>query len=260
MRLIGLAVLTAAVITALSSAASIPAQAAGDDCDFSGWQSVCSVSNSGEQVDIGASIGNPAPPAGDEQAELGELTPSEPVAPQPITCTRAYCGGFLVITPPDVTAADLVSFRPAHPSLTGEPAGFGIVGAPTNVVAAASEQYLTGTLLGWDVTVRFVPAGYVFDYGDGSTARSTTGGTSWAALGQAQFTPTATSHAYRERGTYPIGVTVQYAASVDFGSGSWRPVAGYVTASSGGYDVQVLEARTALVGKTCLENPGGPGC
>ena len=228
--------------------------------DVGTWTSTCSVSNSGEQVDIGASIGNPAPPAGDEQAELGELTPSEPVAPQPITCTRAYCGGFLVITPPDVTAADLVSFRPAHPSLTGEPAGFGIVGAPTNVVAAASEQHLTGTLLGWDVTVRFAPAGYVFDYGDGSTARSTTGGTSWAALGQAQFTPTATSHAYRERGTYPIGVTVQYAASVDFGSGSWRPVTGYVTASSGGYDVQVLEARTALVGKTCLENPGGPGC
>ena len=117
-------------------------------------------------------------------------------------------------------------------------------------------------IVAWDADMglQLGALGQVFDYGDGSTARSTTGGTSWAALGQAQFTPTATSHAYRERGTYPIGVTVQYAASVDFGSGSWRPVAGYVTASSGGYDVQVLEARTALVGKTCLENPGGPGC
>ena len=43
---------------------------------------------------------------------------------------------------------------------------------PTNVFAAASEQRIAGTLLGWDVTVRFVPAGYVFDYGDGSTSVS----------------------------------------------------------------------------------------
>ena len=179
--------------------------------------------------------------------------------PEPNPCDSVgTCGGYIVVMPPDVTAADLASFRPARPSLTGEPAGFGIVGAPTNVVAAASEQYMTGTLLGWDVTVRFVPAGYVFDYGDGSTERSATGGASWGSLGQAQFTPTATSHAYRERGTYPVSVTVEYAASVDFGSGTWRPVTGFVTASTGGYDVRVVEARTALVDKTCVENPRRP--
>ena len=92
---------------------------------------------------------------------------------------------------PFVTAADLASFRPARPSLTGEPAGFGIVGAPTNVVAAASEQYMTGTLLGWNVTVRFVPDGYVFDYGDGSTERSATGGP------PPQVTPTASAERTR---------------------------------------------------------------
>lgn len=230
------------------------------DCGgFGVWGSAC-VSNSGEQVDVGASVTDPAEPESG-WAPPGGAGPAEPApAPTPITCTRADCGGFLVVTPPDVTAADLASFRPARPSLTGEPAGFGIVGAPTNVVAAASAQDIAGTLLGWDVTVRFTPAGYVFDYGDGSTARSSTGGASWTALGQAQFTPTATSHVYRERGTYPVSVTVQYAASVDFGSGTWRPVTGYVTATTGGYDVQVVEARTALVDQTCAEDPGGPGC
>ncbi len=218
------------------------------------------ISNSGSQVDIGASTGNPAPPASDANGPA-DPEPVEPLLP-PISndCPTPERCGFIVVAPPDVTAADLASFRPARPSLTGEPTGFGIVGAPTNVVAAASEQLMTGSLLGWDVTVRFVPAGYLFDYGDGSTARSTTGGASWAILGQPQFTPTATSHVYRERGTYPVGVTVQYAASVDFGSGTWRPVTGYVTATSGGYDVRVVEARTALVDQTCVENPGGPGC
>jgi hypothetical protein len=230
-------------------------------CDDVGtWTTTCSVSNSGQQVDIGASISDPTE-TDSGWAPPDAPGPTEPApAPTPITCTRADCGGFLVLTPPDVTAADLASFRPTPPSLTGEPTGFGIVGAPTNVMAAASEQAIAGTLLGWDVTVRFTPAGYVFDYGDGTTARLTTGGAGWAALGQAQFTPTATSHVYRERGTYPVSATVQYAASVDFGSGTWRPVTGYVTATTGGYDVQVVEARTVLVDQTCIENPGGPGC
>ena len=108
--------------------------------------------------------------------------------------------------------------------------------------------------------MRFVPAGFVFDYGDGAIARTTGGGASWARLGQAQFTPTATSHVYGERGTYPVSVSVQYAPSVDFGSGMWRPVAGYVTATSGGYGVRVVEVRTALVDRTCIEDPRGPGC
>ena len=53
---------------------------------------------------------------------------------------------------------------------------------------------------------------------------------------------------------------MQYAASVDFGSGLWRPVAGYVTATTGGYGVRVVEVRTALVDRTCAESPRGPGC
>ncbi|WP_171013202.1 hypothetical protein, partial [Microbacterium sp. 2FI] len=181
--------------------------------------------------------------------------------PAPELCSQIDCRETLAVaTVPDVTLADLASFRPAQPTLTGEPAGFGIAGLPTNVVATASEQFIAGTLLGWDVTVRFVPAGFVFDYGDGETARTITGGTNWQSLGQPQFTPTPTSHVYGERGTYPVSVTVQYSPSVDFGSGLWRPVAGYVTASTGGYGVRVLEARTALVDETCVEDPSGPGC
>ncbi|MBU4465520.1 MAG: hypothetical protein KKH75_06710 [Actinobacteria bacterium] len=167
---------------------------------------------------------------------------------------------YSVVGPPDVTLADLVSFVPAKPTLMGEPAGIGVVGMPTNIVASASEQRIPGRLLDWDVVVRFVPAGFRFDYGDGATRSASTGGTRWATLGQADFTPTATSHTYAARGTYPVTVTVLYSASVDFGSGTWRPVDGFVEASTGGYSIRVVEVRTALVDKTCLENPTGPGC
>ena len=170
------------------------------------------------------------------------------------------CVGYAVEGPPELTLSDLASFRPAAPSLGGEPSGFGVVGMPTNLLAAASEQRIPGTVLGWDVTVRFVPVAYVFDNGDGTTTRASTGGASWASLGQGQFTPTSTSHVYRARGTHEVSVTVEYAASVDFGSGTWRPVPGVVRAESTGYGVRVVEVRTALVERTCVEDPAGPGC
>lgn len=170
------------------------------------------------------------------------------------------CVSYAVVGAPDVTLADLASFHPATPTLDGEPAGFGVVGMPTNLLAAASEQRIPGTVLDWDVTVRFVPVAYVFDHGDGTTTRTATGGAAWASLGQGQFTPTATSHIYRARGTYAVSVTVEYEASVDFGSGTWRPVPGVVRAEATGYGIRVVEVRTALVERTCVEDPDGPGC
>ncbi|MFD4960805.1 hypothetical protein [Microbacterium sp. NPDC058389] len=158
-----------------------------------------------------------------------------------------------------MTLADLVSFRPAMPQLAGEPAGFGVVRMPTNFVAAASPQDIPGVLLGYPVTVRFVPVAFIFDYGDGQTLRAPTGGVAWSASGSPQFTPTDTSHVYQDRGTYASRVTTEYSAAVDFGAG-WRPVDGVVTARTGDYPVQVVEVRTALVEHTCTEDPHGPGC
>ncbi len=220
--------------------------------------------NSGTQVDIGASNSTPSHPHSHPPADHHSPTPptvQSPAPPAADDCLLDRCNlPYDVVAPPEVTLADLASFRPARPSLGGEPSGFGVVGMPANIVAAASEQHIPGTLLGWEVTVRFVPAGFVFDYGDGDGAHSTTGGATWQRLGQAQFTPTATSHVYGARGTFRASVQVQYTAAVDFGSGVWRPVAGYVTAVSGDYPVRVVEVRTALVDKTCVENPRGPGC
>ena len=234
-------------------------------CEGSNIWTHCEVSNDGSQVDVGASL---TVPGRDQPVEGGsgtrpsgpdrpapEPSPTEEACTRPDLCTFSYS----VVTPPDVTLEDLASFRPATPSLTGQPQGFGIVGMPANIVATASEQQIPGTVLGWDVVVRFVPTAFVFDYGDGTTTRTRTGGATWEALSQQQFTPTATSHVYRARGTYSVAVTVEYAASVNFGA-RWRPVPGVVSASAGGYDVQVLEARTALVDHTCAETPNGPGC
>lgn len=245
--------------------APLPLSVPSSSCTGSSTWTFCDVTSAdGTQVDISAGITTPG--GGGGGGTSGGGTPPQDAAQpdaavEPEDCGPLGCrGNYTVVTPPDVTIDDLASFRPASPSISGQPDGFGVTGMPTNVVAAASEQIIPGTILGWDVVVRFTPSGYVFDYGDGTQARSTSGGSTWESLGQGQFTPTSTSHVYRSRGVYPVVVAVEYAAAVDFGSGTWRPVDGVVTARSGAYPVEVVDVRTALVDRSCTEDPLAAGC
>lgn len=160
---------------------------------------------------------------------------------------------------PAITITDLAQFAPDPVATTGEPDNLGVAGMPTNFVAAASAHTRTGALFGIPLTVRFTPVGYDFRYGDGDAASTTTGGQPWAALGQASFTPTATSHIYGERGTYDAGVTVRYTAEVDLGIG-WFPVAGQLSIAGPTQQIRIFEAHTALVARTCAEQPAAPGC
>jgi hypothetical protein len=160
---------------------------------------------------------------------------------------------------PAITITDLAQFSPAPVTATGEPDNVGVIGMPTNFVAAAPAQTRAGTLFGAPLTVRFTPVGYEFTHGDGTTATTSTGGQTWSALGQAAFSPTATSHTYRQRGTYQAHVTVRYTAEVDLGGG-WFPVAGQLAIDGPSQEIRIFEAHTALVAFTCEQRPSAPGC
>ncbi|WP_194419893.1 hypothetical protein [Microbacterium abyssi] len=160
---------------------------------------------------------------------------------------------------PAITITDLARFAPAGSTVTGEPDNVGVAGLPTNFVTTASVQTVTGDLFGFPVSVRFTPSAYDFSFGDGATTTTTSGGTTWADLDQAQFTPTETSHTYRDRGSYIARVDVRYTAEVDFGIG-WFPVSGEVTSTGAEQEVRIFEAHTALVAHTCAQAPSSPGC
>lgn len=231
-------------------------------------QGVCetTISNSGSTVDIGAiqpgsgSTGGGRNDGSDPDA--GPRSPGGPAAPAPpgpdcvVDPRDPRCYSIVVLRP---TLADVASFAPAASILADEPDGVGIVGMPMNFVVAATSHTATGTLFDLPVTVRFVPASFVFVHGDGTSRTSATGGRSWAALGQAQFSATATSHAYGARGTYGASAIVQYSATVDFGSGDVA-VPGLLEVRTPSAAIEIVEVRTALVDLTCLENPDGPGC
>lgn len=242
-----------------------PASIAKCTADFQAVGACSSIANPGTQVDIEANTVKPGSGAatGNATARPGSPRPSPKPTAKPCTdelCRESYTVGVSAEVFPEVSITDLVSFRPHAATVGGEPAGVGIVGMPTNVMATASTHDQRGELLGFPVLVRFVPQAYVFDFGDGTTLTSSTGGTSWATLRQAEFTPTPTSHSYRARGDYRVTVSVLYSAAVLFDDTFWRAVNGQVRGTIAHYDIRVVTASTALVDKTCLERPRGPGC
>lgn len=160
---------------------------------------------------------------------------------------------------PAVTISDLAQFAPSGSTPLGEPDNVGVAGLPTNFVAGASVQTRSATLFGTPLSVRFTPSTYEFHYGDGSSSTTRVGGQTWSALGQAQFTPTDTSHTYRERGAYQADVDVRYTAEIDLGSG-WFPISGELTTQGPAQQIRIFEAQTALVAYTCAQKPDAPGC
>ncbi|WP_229940572.1 hypothetical protein, partial [Plantibacter cousiniae (nom. nud.)] len=160
-----------------------------------------------------------------------------------------------------ITIRDVASFAPAAPTVTTEPAAWGVRGLHTNVVAGASEHTRTGTLLGQVAEVNFIPVGFTFDYGDGDTTTTRTGGSSWAALGLAEFSKTPTSHRYTTVGTKTITVEVEYAAEYRIGDSGWLPVVGTLSIpAEEPHTVQIVRNSTVGVEKPC--RPGKPaiGC
>lgn len=160
---------------------------------------------------------------------------------------------------PAITMTDLARFAPSGARVTAEPDNLGVAGLPTNFVAHATVQVQDGELFNTPISVRFTPANYTFQYGDGHTDSGPSGGTTWVDLGQASFTPTDTSHTYTQRGTYTARVDVAYTAEINLGNG-WFPISGQLDTTGPTQQIRIFEARTALVANTCAESPSAAGC
>ncbi len=161
---------------------------------------------------------------------------------------------------PAITITDLVTFRPQTAALASEPSNVAIVGLPFNPYATIGQHVVAGTLLGQPAEVRFTPYAYQWDYGDGARSRTGTAGASWAALGAREFDPTATSHVYRERGSYTLTLTVEYTAEYRYAGSPWIPVTGVLTLPAPPLEVVTTGATTVLVSGDCRQQPSGPGC
>ncbi|PPL14512.1 hypothetical protein [Microterricola pindariensis] len=222
-----------------------------DGVDLIGQGENVSGGGAGGESDGGGVAEPPQPP---QPPDLGsDETPNNDNGLPP-GCTGApdICDPELI-----VTWSDIASFRAAAPQLTMEPDGWAVRGLPTNFVATASVEVIAGSLLGFPAEVRFTPVGFAWDYGDGATGYSASGGSSWGA---AAFSETATSHIYTTRGDFSARVAVELSAEYRFGGGGWRPISGTIRLAASATPVSVKSATTVLVAGSCVARPSDPGC
>ncbi|MFO7690545.1 MAG: hypothetical protein R6W83_08320 [Cryobacterium sp.] len=180
------------------------------------------------------------------EGSICEPVPAEPATP-------GEPGAVLV-----VTISDLISFTPAVATQTMQPAAWMAVGLETNFIGTASAHIEQGDLLGYPAQVRFNPAAFTWNYGDGTTGTGT--GATWEALGVPEFSETTTSHVYSNPGPYDVTLTVEYTAEYRFAGSIWQPVVGTVSSTSPPLAAPAVIVRTVLVAENCLQNPRGVGC
>lgn len=230
-------------------------------CQGSASWGRCEVVETGGSLEISAESGGGTVGGGADGGGASDSGDGQGDAGDGIHCDDPLgrCGYYEVVVRPEPTLTDVASFAPWLEPVKPEPEGIGILGMPVNLVAAATSHTRTGELFDLPVTVRFRPVSFHFDYGDGATRVVPTGGRTWQQLGAPQFTPTETSHVYTRRGTYTARATVSFEAHVDFGHG-WERVSGLLSVPAGSSQVEVLEAHTGLVERTCREDPRGVGC
>jgi len=85
-------------------------------------------------------------------------------------------------------------------------------------------------------------------------------GATWAALGQAEFTETATSHVYATAGEYTVDVAATLRAEYRFAGSPWRAIAGTLAVAGAPQRVLVGEFDTVLTQGDCNADPDAPGC
>jgi hypothetical protein len=181
---------------------------------------------------------------------------------RPVFCLAPVAAAKPAVVPatPAVTLTDLARFTPVTPGLISEPAGWAIKGLPANFIADEPIVTTSGALLGTTAQVRFTPVGFAWNFGDGSSASTATGGSTWAALGQSAFSATPTSHVYLSAGTFTVQVTVTLAATYQLGSGAWQSISGTLTRSRSLAIRVSASSAPLLVTAPCAPGNAAVGC
>lgn len=96
-----------------------------------------------------------------------------------------------------------------------------------------------GPILGYDVAITATATEYRWEWGDGTSSTTTTPG--------APYPSREVTHVYRDRGSYPVRVTVTYAGTFTVDDGEPQPIDGTVSVAGPATTVPVREARAQLI-------------
>ncbi len=252
--------LTAAVVALVLGqvlTAASPAVASSECSESDGWARTCdegSLTGGGVRVSADRdTVGSPnspdwVPPEGWFKCN-GSWWP-----PKDAAFWKPMCRDEITVTgPPTPSMSDVREFYPASTTISSEPQGWALKGRPFNLVADTTPITRSGTVLGLPTQVTFTPTRWNWDYGDGTTQATDTGGISWATSGRKRFTTTPTSHTYTNRGDFTVSLSVDYKVTYQFGNNPWRPIDGILVIRAGSMPVRVVVGSTVLTTGPCTD-------
>ncbi|BBE23208.1 hypothetical protein MN0502_20910 [Arthrobacter sp. MN05-02] len=143
-------------------------------------------------------------------------------------------------------------------TIISQPLNFGLRNAHSNIYAEAQEQEFTFDFQDATIVLKARPVTYRWDYGDGTTATTTTPG--GPVEGDAFDTRTPTSHQYAQTGDFDLTLTTYFAGDYSVDGGPFQPVAGEAAVVSEPHLMSIWRTKGHSVSENCIENPAGIGC
>lgn len=222
---------------------------------------LCNVTSGALEAEIG---GTCAPPDGSVTPNCGDDNPVQPLWRRDRQRPADPWGPWRMITGwacpddllPTLTAEDFRLLPIAPQVVQMQPdRGWVLVNKETIVLTDAAEQTFRTDLLGYGVDVIATPTHFTWDFEDGSRQLSTTSpGHPYPAFD--------VSHVYTDPGaaqTITLTTTWSGRYRVD-GDDEWRDVVGTAETTSTSGAFEVVERRSHLVARDCVEDPDQVGC
>ncbi|MDN4611170.1 PKD domain-containing protein [Arthrobacter burdickii] len=142
--------------------------------------------------------------------------------------------------------------------IISQPSNFGLRNAHSNIYAEAREQEFTFEFQDATIVLKARPVAYQWNYGDGTSATTTTPG--GPVQGDAFDTETPTSHQYAQTGDFNLTLTTFFAGDYSVDGGPFQPVAGEAAVVSVPHLMSIWRTQGHNVSQNCIENPTGIGC
>ncbi|OUM39726.1 hypothetical protein B8W73_14825 [Arthrobacter agilis] len=142
--------------------------------------------------------------------------------------------------------------------IISQPSNFGLRNAHSNIYAEAHAQEFTFEFQDATIVLKARPVSYQWNYGDGTSATTTTPG--GPVQGDAFDTETPTSHQYAQTGDFDLTLTTFFAGDYSVDGGPFQPVAGEAAVVSVPHLMSIWRTQGHNVSENCIENPTGIGC
>ncbi|WP_418907349.1 PKD domain-containing protein [Glutamicibacter endophyticus] len=168
------------------------------------------------------------------------LCPNEPVPLLDIPNDQVIVEEKIVVSPAEFRKFPIKSF-----SVHSDPDGVSLIRAYTHFWAEGGTQEFHTVMSGKNVDVRAIPVEWLWDYGDGTTARFSDPGGPVGDRSLSEATPT--SHQFQDTGLFQVKVTTMYRGEFRVENGPWEPIPGQAAVPSDQSPMDIWRTKKQLV-------------